>query len=58
MEPYYDKDGITIYHGDALTVLAVVARRLGCACVGIELNEAYCRLAVRRLRQQVLNFKD
>ncbi len=30
---------------------AAVAQRLGCRCVGIELNEAYCRLAADRFRQ-------
>jgi DNA modification methylase len=30
---------------------AAVAERLGCRCIGIELNEAYCRLAVDRFRQ-------
>jgi hypothetical protein len=30
---------------------AAVAERLGCHCIGIELNETYCRLAADRFRQ-------
>jgi site-specific DNA-methyltransferase (adenine-specific) len=33
---------------------AAVARKNGCRCVGIELNEEYLRLAARRLEQGVL----
>lgn len=34
---------------------AAVAQRLGCKCVGIELNEKYIELATKRLRQGVLD---
>lgn len=33
---------------------AVVARKNGCRCIGIELNPAYCDLACHRLRQGTL----
>jgi DNA modification methylase len=33
---------------------AAVAQRLGCRCIGIELNAAYCRLATDRFQQRSL----
>jgi DNA modification methylase len=33
---------------------AVCAKKLGRKCIGVEISENYCRIAVERLRQQVL----
>lgn len=33
---------------------AKMARELGRRCIGIEVNEEYCKIGVNRLRQKVL----
>lgn len=42
--PYYSADGITIY----------CAKNLGIRAVGIEREEKYCEIAVKRLAQRTL----
>lgn len=48
--PYYQDKSVTIYHGDCREVMRGMDR----VDVAIERNEAYCELAVERLRQEVL----
>lgn len=36
----------------------LVARRLGCSFIGIELNPEYVRIAEKRLSQEVLDFSE
>ncbi len=42
------------YMGSGSTFRA--AKDLGRKCIGIEINESYCKIAGRRLQQEVLNF--
>lgn len=45
-----------LYAGSGTTLLA--AKLEGRQCTGIEISEDYCRIAVERLRQGVLNFGE
>lgn len=63
MKSYYDVDDVTIWHGDAPeaaawlpddSVDAIMARRLGRRCWGVELNKDYCDLAADRFTQGVM----
>ena len=71
MKPYYDCDGITIYHADCRDVLpslepvdlvmtdppyGILRQTRGKRAVGIEREERYCEIAVNRLAQGVLQF--
>ena len=38
--------------------MAVAAKELGRKFIGIEISEAYCKIAVKRLRQGVFNFQE
>ena len=44
------------FMGSGTTLVA--ARSLGRKCIGIEIEERYCEIAVHRLRQQLLNFPE
>jgi DNA modification methylase len=44
------------FMGSGTTLVA--CKRLGRACVGIEIDERYCEIAARRLAQGALNFSE
>ena len=47
---------LDVYAGTGTTLRA--AKDLGRKCIGVEIEEKYCKIIVERLRQEVLPFGD
>ena len=47
MKPYFEQDGIIVYHGDLRDVLP----QLGRQCICIELDEHNCEIIRERLNE-------
>ena len=48
MKIYYQSDDVILYHGGTT---AIAARRLGRQCIGIDLDEQWLEMSVKRLKE-------